>query len=302
MFLEESYLLESIDQLKAVADELRQRIIHALAEPITVTRLGDVLGVPPANLRYHVRELERLGLVRLVEIREQSGILEKYYQRRARTLVVPPSLFSRPSPDQAMSAVYGLLQDLTRGFMAAFSQRVAGRIPTTSSGVTRWHLWMTDEEVKSLQDEVAALVERYERPRDVPGEREQSFVAMHYDPRAGAGHEAAEAGIVLQAPDDALEDFTTPGRAARLNLQRGDLLRTWVAGITTYRKHDLERAIDHGKELDIASIGHVTFEDDIPADLVDRAIARFRHSGSVSASPAVREVLAGKGGETDTTP
>src|SRR5918912_3243946 len=103
----EVYLLESIEQLKAIADELRQRIIHALSRrQMTVAQLGDLLGQAPAKLHYHVRELERLGLVVLVETREKGGILEKYYRTRGRTLAVPSRLFQEQPPDETIAAVF----------------------------------------------------------------------------------------------------------------------------------------------------------------------------------------------------
>jgi len=75
----ERYEIENIEQLRAIADVLRLRIIDILQkQPMTVTQLGEVLGLAPAKVHYHVRELERVGLLRLVETREKGGILEKY--------------------------------------------------------------------------------------------------------------------------------------------------------------------------------------------------------------------------------
>ncbi len=64
--LPSSYDLETVDQLRAIADELRQRIFESLLDqPLTVTQVGQRLGVAPAKLHYHMRELERVGLVHL---------------------------------------------------------------------------------------------------------------------------------------------------------------------------------------------------------------------------------------------
>jgi hypothetical protein len=43
-------------------------------------------------------------------------------------------------------------------------------------------------------------------------------------------------------------------------------------------------------------MGYCSFARDIPAELADRAIARFHHRGVLFASPAVREVLKRKEG------
>ena len=51
----EVYELETIEQMRAVADELRQRIITQLLEkPMTVTQVGEQLGLSPAKIHYHI--------------------------------------------------------------------------------------------------------------------------------------------------------------------------------------------------------------------------------------------------------
>ena len=56
--LPEVYELETLEQLRAIADELRTRIAEALTHrAMTVTQLGELLGQAPAKIHYHVREL-----------------------------------------------------------------------------------------------------------------------------------------------------------------------------------------------------------------------------------------------------
>jgi hypothetical protein len=51
-----------------------------------------------------------------------------------------------------------------------------------------------------------------------------------------------------------------------------------------------------GHALDITLLGLATFANDITPDLVDRAVARFRHRGVLHASPDVRAALKCKEG------
>jgi DNA-binding transcriptional ArsR family regulator len=120
--LPEVYNLESIEQMRALADELRLRIVELLTQqPMTVTQLGEVLGVAPAKVHYHVRELERVGLLRLSFTREKSGILEKYYTAVAKNLSIPSSLLQQTPPDELLAAFNGYLQTAVAGFMRAAS-------------------------------------------------------------------------------------------------------------------------------------------------------------------------------------
>src|SRR5438270_5478558 len=115
----ESYEIENIEQLRAIADMLRVRIIDLLQkQPMTVTQIGEELGEAPAKIHYHVRELERVGLLRRVETREKGGILEKYYQPIAREFSVEKSLLSAP-PDEAVAVVGRVLNQIKEGFQRA---------------------------------------------------------------------------------------------------------------------------------------------------------------------------------------
>jgi len=73
--------------------------------------------------------------------------------------------------------------------------------------------------------------------------------------------------------------------------------KSFAFGALEYSRTDLERAVTEQRLLDITIIGLCRFADDIPADLAERAVAKFRHWGQLIASPEVREVLRRKGSE-----
>ncbi len=81
--------LQSFEQLKLLADPRRLAILRQLmAGPASLTMLGKVLGEHPAWVRHHLKQLEAIGLVELVETRVQSGVVEKFYRARASGLLV----------------------------------------------------------------------------------------------------------------------------------------------------------------------------------------------------------------------
>ncbi len=90
-----TYVVSDIDELRALLDSKRVVILRMLAEEsLTVKQLADRMGLVPASVHYHVKVLERSGLVALVDTKEKSGILEKYYRSIAREFQVDPSLGS----------------------------------------------------------------------------------------------------------------------------------------------------------------------------------------------------------------
>src|SRR6185312_2466204 len=96
------------------------RVVDALTyKPMTVTQLGEFLGETPAKVHYHVRELERVGLVKLVATREKSGILEKYYRSVAKSFRATDMLLRTQSSDEVLAPVRAFLERNVESFVRA---------------------------------------------------------------------------------------------------------------------------------------------------------------------------------------
>lgn len=175
------YNLETIEQMRAIADPLRVGIIQALAfQAMTATQLGGALGLPANKVHYHVRELEKAGLVRLVETREKGGILEKYYRTVARDFRVPTALFSA-APDESVAVIADHLERILHEYLQALSRRArtSTKEPAELTLVSG-RLWLTEEEDKRLTEEVEKLAEPYMKPRGIAGERQWTVVQIAY--------------------------------------------------------------------------------------------------------------------------
>jgi DNA-binding transcriptional ArsR family regulator len=246
---------------------------------MTVTQLGEALGVAPARVHYHVRELERVGLLHLAETREKGGILEKYYRPVARTLDIRRSLLQSLSPDEHVAAVSEIFQSISQGFAGALA-RAADRAPDNRKQIVlaRSHLWLTNEEFDRIQKEIQAILEPYEAPRGLEGETERSFIEIVYD-----ALDASEEEPSSTQPALATASVVSPTTGRRS--------RTLAAGALLLTRADFEQAVARGETMDINLVGFVSIADDVPADLVDRALTSFRHKGVLRASPEVRAVL-----------
>jgi len=74
-------LTPSAAELRALAHPLRLRLMELFAEtPRTTKQAADLLDEPPTRLYHHVAALERAGLIRLKETRQNRGITEKWYE------------------------------------------------------------------------------------------------------------------------------------------------------------------------------------------------------------------------------
>lgn len=83
----------------ASLDPVRARLLAALAEPGSAASLARVLDLPRQKINYHLRTLERHGLVELVEQRQRRGLTERVLRATASSYVISPSALSASAPD-----------------------------------------------------------------------------------------------------------------------------------------------------------------------------------------------------------
>lgn len=276
--LPDFYALQTVEQMHTLADGLRLRIFDRLTrEAMTATQLGEAMEIAPSKIHYHVRELERVGLVTLVATREKGGILEKYYRAVARSVSVPSHLLRAVPPDESL-AVAGELLDIIRAeFMQALSRALqALQEPEQArekAGLSHELLWMTDDEFSQALSQIQAIFETYKNPRGLDGERERCFALMGYLAGPPVEEQAA-------APPAQTSHAAEPARR-----------RVIAAGKVSYSRQELEQIVRRGEALDVQVLGVCSFAADVTAGLVDRAVARFRHRGVLHAPAEVRAVL-----------
>lgn len=290
----DNYDLESVEQLRAISDELRIRILDTLAyQRMTVTQLGERFGLAPARVHYHVRELERVGLVELVETRENRGILEKYYRSVAKGTSVPDSLLRSIPVDDSIAAMREFMRIITGGMVRAFQRGLAsGKIEQEISALAETTVYLTGDEAKQVTLQVYDLLKPYTQPRGVEGERECAAVNLLYV--RGEAEEAMQTERAGAGDDERKQaEGPTPASAAA----KPRIRTAVVVGAVSYSRRDLERLVERAERLSLNVLGQCIFEDDISADLADLAIERFRHRGVLSAPGPVREVLRRKQGE-----
>ncbi|KON83481.1 ArsR family transcriptional regulator [Sporosarcina globispora] len=88
-------IIETYDQLKAISDPLRTKMLIFLVEqPHTGHMLANELNLSRAKILYHLRELEKHGIIKLVKKEERGGNILKYYQAVARGFIPADHLLS----------------------------------------------------------------------------------------------------------------------------------------------------------------------------------------------------------------
>ncbi len=80
------------ERLRGALSPLRRTVLQALREPASATVLAARLGESRQRVNYHVRELEKAGLVEVIEERARRGCTERVVRATARAVVVAPDV------------------------------------------------------------------------------------------------------------------------------------------------------------------------------------------------------------------
>ncbi|MGE0000367.1 MAG: ArsR/SmtB family transcription factor [Ilumatobacteraceae bacterium] len=103
-------------------DPVRAKILATLAEPGSSTTVAAALGLPRQLVNYHLRALERHGLVRVVEERPRRGLTERVMQATARSYVTAPAALGDSAADPART------DRLSTRYLIALAARMVGEV------------------------------------------------------------------------------------------------------------------------------------------------------------------------------
>ena len=160
-------------QLRALADDLRGRIVSLLRERAWSTQqLAHELELPKGTVGHHLKVLERAGLIRVVHTRRVRAVTQKFYGRVARLF-----LFQAEDPADARAVGAATLRD------AALQLEGAPAAGTWGLVLSR----LTPADVTRFDRRLGKLLEDF-RESDTPG---------------GAPHRLVVAGWAVDRPEEA---------------------------------------------------------------------------------------------------
>lgn len=86
------FSVRDAETLQALAHPLRVQILESLREPASAAEVARRIGQPRQKVNYHLKELERAGLVQRLEERRVGNFVESVYRAVARTFLVSPQV------------------------------------------------------------------------------------------------------------------------------------------------------------------------------------------------------------------
>lgn len=107
-------ILTTLEEIKVISDPFRFRILVLFNEgdsSLTVKQMAVKLKEIPSKVHYHVKELERIGVLEIVETKEKGGVLEKFYLPTAEVFRMEKSIAALDSSEyhKAKESIFNLM-------------------------------------------------------------------------------------------------------------------------------------------------------------------------------------------------
>lgn len=84
--------LQELGALQALTHPVRLQVLEALRRPTSASAIARELGQPRQKINYHLKELERGGLIRPAGERRKGNMVERLYESVAGTFLVSPRI------------------------------------------------------------------------------------------------------------------------------------------------------------------------------------------------------------------
>ncbi|MFI6600901.1 ArsR/SmtB family transcription factor [Nonomuraea sp. NPDC050536] len=101
--MEEVTVIEDPAAAEVSLDPMRSRLLAELVEPGSATSLAAKVGLARQKVNYHLRTLEKHGLVELVEERKKGNVTERVMRATGASYVISPVALAAVQPDPARS-------------------------------------------------------------------------------------------------------------------------------------------------------------------------------------------------------
>lgn len=92
-------MLDDASTARVALSPLRRELLGLLRTPTSAAGLAEALAMPRQKIGYHLRLLEKAGLIAAVETRRRRGFTETLFEARSDALLIDPMILAPADPD-----------------------------------------------------------------------------------------------------------------------------------------------------------------------------------------------------------
>ncbi|WP_104088851.1 helix-turn-helix domain-containing protein [Arthrobacter sp. GMC3] len=183
-------VIEDAAAAEASLDPMRARLLAELRQPASAATVAARIGLPRQKVNYHLKMLEKYGLVTLVQEHRRGNVTERVMGATARSYVISPAALPGVAPDPGLAP-----NRLSARWMLAVAARLVNDVGALITGADaankRLATFALDGEltfataadraafVAELSACTAQLVEKYHSAEADSGRQHRLVVALH---------------------------------------------------------------------------------------------------------------------------
>lgn len=159
--------------IRALVHEVRWQLLHELEDGkvLTATEAARIAGITPSAMSYHLRAMEKWGIVERVESTDGR---ERPWRAAADDITI--------SPDAMQETGTSTGRQFLGSFLASMNQTANRWSGTSTVGATKnsaqmtqTQLWLTNDEARALSKSLEELIDPY-RSRDLNSHPDEASV------------------------------------------------------------------------------------------------------------------------------
>lgn len=163
-------------QIKALSHPLRVRILRILMKRrATVQQLADELEEASGRVHYHVKQLEKAGLISLVHEQEKLGVMEKYYQAVAPVFELDGMIGDVPTVVKSFLAIWKESETRIRDFLSVTKLEPE---PDSTDLFLFTQPSLTEQQAQELVSQIQELLSKYDSDSE-PGTKYNIVIVLH---------------------------------------------------------------------------------------------------------------------------
>ncbi len=172
-------ILKELEQIKAVSQQYRLKVLEAFDnEPKTAKQIAEVLEEPHGRVNYHIKMLEKVGIIELVQEVTKFGVVEKYYCPVAHKIIIDSAAVTLDDD------VNDSINKVSLAFFETVSREFYNSIENFSNGPSRkisyaLDYYLTDSEALELYNKLSQVVDDYLADKTEPRDNAHRHIAAH---------------------------------------------------------------------------------------------------------------------------
>ncbi|MFC7373131.1 winged helix-turn-helix domain-containing protein [Fictibacillus iocasae] len=196
--IKETFLVTEPEQAAAMLHPVRSALISLLKEPASATELAKEMNESPQKLNYHLKALEKVGLVYRAGTRNVRNLVEVLYQVAGKSFVLSDSLgmpqetIQKLKDQSALAHVLAFTEKIKSDTAALMEQADEEEVPTAimEAVIQLSSKQQRNQFMKEYSELLKKLIQHYQARENEQSVPYQVSIAVYPRPKGGRNDES----------------------------------------------------------------------------------------------------------------